>query len=358
MAGRSFDLPGLPNRPKVPPLDWEGLSGKLARFVMAPANRVRFTTPEGNTAFTAFLEDRNYGTRRHELTAFGPVILGLALLGEDVRPLAGSLGMFFDPAERIFLNSPGQPRVEWWYLFNINALAAHLVLLTLPEDETWLLHWRQAAGRLVDLAHRMDYDFNQQGYDFAAEAAWTERDIYRQPDTIAAYAYLMLLAYSRFGDAIFYAEALAAMERYLAFPENPWYEIPSGAMGAACAAQLRGMGAPVDVERAVQYALDPRAGMVLGTWGAEEVNGLVRGWHHSQPESAYSMESLVLLPYLLPVARKAPELARVVGKYALNAAANARLFYTGFTPHESRADLPAPVAYERLYQSFDGLSPY
>ena len=312
-----FDLPGLPGRPQAPPIAWGSLAEDFARFVLDPANQVRFTTPDGHTAFTAFLEDRAYNTNRHELTAFGPTVSGLALLGKDVRPLAGSLRMFFDPAERIFLNSPGQPRVEWWYLCNINAMAAHLVLLALPNDAEFLQYWHAAARRLIELARRINYDFNHQGYDFRAEAPWTDRDIFRQPDTIAAYAYLMLLAYTRFEEAVFLSEAQTAMARYLAPPENPWYEIPSGAMGVACAAHLRALGVPVDLERAVQFALDPQAGLVVGSWGAQEVNGLVRGWRYSEPESAYSMESLVLLPYLLPAVRRSPGLARVVGKYAL-----------------------------------------
>jgi len=40
------------------------------------------------------------------------------------------------------------------------------------------------------------YDFNDQGYDFAKGATFTNHDIYRQPDAVGGYSYVMLLAWS------------------------------------------------------------------------------------------------------------------------------------------------------------------
>jgi hypothetical protein len=353
-----FEIQEFSSLPESAPMDWGRLAEQFSTFVMDPANRVMFPTPEGYTAFTAFLQDAEYRTSRHELTSFGPIVLGKVLRGEDVSGLARSLEMFFDQQQRIFLNSPGRPRVEMWYLMNINALAAHLVLLTLNDDPTFTARWRQAADRLVELAQRVDYDFRHQGYNFAEDAPWTNKDIYRQPDALGGYAYLMLLAHTRFGDAAYLQEARKAVRGYLNLPGNPWYEIPMGGMAAAAAAYLSAAGEDVDAVLAVRHALDPQAGLVVGRWGGLEVNGLVRGWRYAEPESAYSMESLVLLPYLLPAVRRIPRLARVVGQYALHAAANMRLFYTGHVPYESRADLPDVVTYERLYAEYEGQAPY
>ena len=351
-------LPEFPDRPQAQPMDWGAVARAFDHFVMNPENRVRFHTASRDSAFTAFLEDGRYGAHHHELTTFGPIALGKALLGQDVSELARSLRQFYDPQQRIFLNSPGQPRVEWWYLMNVNALAAQLIRAALMDAPEFVERWHASAERLIELARRVFYDFNDQGYDFISGTAWTDRHEYRQPDAIAAYSYLMLLAHSAFGDPLFLEEARAAIYRYLAFEENPWYEIPSGAMGAAAAAHLAALGDPVDVDKAVRFALDPHAALVTGAWNGQEVNGLARGWRHAKPESAYSMESLVLLPYLLPAARRVPALAARFGRYALNAAANARLFYTGCAPHESRPDLEPSVAYERLYQEHAGRSPY
>jgi hypothetical protein len=72
------------------------------------------------------------------------------------------------------------------------------------------------------------------------------------------------------------------------------------------------------------------------------------------------MESMVTLPYLLPALRFRPELAGEVARYALNVAANMRLFYPEYLPREnqSRPDLPPMFPYERLSKEEKGHSPY
>ncbi len=355
-----FDIAGLPNCPKAAPVDWDQKARAFDLFIMDRSNHVMFKTKKGATAFTAGLFDSEHQETRHELMTFGSIILGKYLLGEDVSALAPFLRMYFDEKAGIFLNSPGNPRIEMWYLLNILSLATHTIRCLLMQDEFFVQCWRSTANRLLELGHQLDYDFNHQGYHFRDKGPWTRRDIFRQPDVIGAYGYQMLLAYTVFHDSRYLDEARIGIEKYLGFSKNPWYEIPSGAMALAAAAHLRCSGYEVNVERAMEFIFDPHAGMAYGSWGGEEVNGLVRGWKHQglNPDSVYSMESLVLLPYLLPVARRIPALARLIGKLALNVSANARLFYTGSVAHESRPGFAAAIPYERLYETYAGFSPY
>ncbi len=355
-----IDFTGLPNRPKAAPLDWEQKANAFDQFIMDPANHVLFKTKKGETAFTSGLFDDQRRETRHELITFAPIVLGKYLRGEEASELAPFLRMYFDEQAGIFLNSPGSRRIEMWYLLNILSLATHTIRCLMMEDEFFVQCWRSTANRLLELGHQLDYNFNHQGYHFGDKVPWTRRDIFRQPDVIGAYGYQMLLAYTLFNDSRYLDEARIGIERYLSFSENPWYEIPSAAMALAAAAHLRCLGHEVNVGRALEFLFDPGAGMANGTWGGEEVNGLVRGWKYQQqnPDSVYSMESLVVLPYLLPVARRMPSLARLIGKYALNVAANARLFYSGSVPHDSRPGFATAVPYERLYENYAGLSPY
>jgi hypothetical protein len=139
------------------------------------------------------------------------------------------------------------------------------------------------------------------------------------------------------------------------------YEIPSGAMAAAAAARLDFLGHKVDVERAVSFALDPSIHCLhTGKWGDAEVNGLMAGFRTEPLGEAYSMESLVVLPYLLPMVRLQPQFANLVGRYALHVAANMRLFYSDCIPREnqSQPDLTAAVPYERLTREVNGHSPF
>jgi len=353
-----LDIEGMPDRPREKPLDWGWMAEQFDRFVMNPANGVLFTDSKGNLVFTAFLEDQDSRGMQHELFAFGPIVLGKILRGDDVTALLPSLAAYFNEEAGIFVNRPGQNRIELWYLMQANALAAHIIRRQLMNDLAFVERWRRSANRLREVAQRLGYDFDHQGYDFSTEGPWTEKELYKQPDVIGAYAYLMLLAYETFREEEYLGEARVALEKYLAFPQNPWYEITSGAMAAIAAARLRSMGFETNLQRALEFTLDPHANLIIGQWGGREVNGLCRGWRFSKPESAYSMESLVILPYILPIPRYDTRYARVIGKYALNVAANARLFYSGYTGEESRADLSPVVAYERLFHSYKGRSPY
>lgn len=296
-------------RPREEPLDWWEVARRFDAFVMDPANGVAFTNSRGERAFTAFLEGSTGPEAGHELVSFGPVAMGRLLLGKDASDLLPSLAGYFSEEAGIYLNTRGGTRIEMWYLVYVISLAAHLTVTALRCDGAAMERLRRSLATLQVMARRLDYDFGHQGYDFAAREPWTRKDIYRQEDAIGGYAYLMLLGHERFGEAAWLAEAEEALARYLAREANPWYEVPCGALAVAAAAHLAARGRPVDVHRALDFVLDPAAGLVAGAWGGREVNGLYRGWRHSTPESAYSLETLVALPFLLPAARSVPDLA-------------------------------------------------
>jgi len=353
----------LPDRPRALPLDWRTHAAAFDAYVMDPANGVAYRDPSGRMAFTAFLEGSHYGTLRHELVTFGPIALGKWLRGDDIADLLPTLESYFSPRFHIFTNGTAAAsddvRCEMWYLMYANALAAHLIRRHAEQHPHWLDLWRQSADSLRALARRIGYDFNHQGYDFAAEAPWTDRDIFRQPDAVGGYAYLMLLAHRMLGGDEYLAEARAALRRYLSMPANPWYEVPDGSLAVVAAAVLAAQGEDFDTGKALGWLLDPDAALAVGEWGGQEVNGLMRGWRFSERDSVYSMESLMVLPFILPVARHAPEFALHIGRYALHVAANARLFFSEqMAGCESRPDLTPAVAYERLLARHGECAPY
>jgi hypothetical protein len=192
--------------------------------------------------------------------------------------------------------------------------------------------------------------------DLPIDEAFTNKAAYRQPDTIGAYGYLMLIGYEAFGELTYLSEAVKALNLYQSFESNPWYEIPSGAMACLAAAKLNRLGFSFDLNKIIQYALDADQGCLhLGKWGDSEVNGLMLGWRgYSRVEAsntAYSLESLILLPFLLPVVHYHPSFAKLVAKYTLHVAANMRLFFSDYMSEEaqSRPDLPPEVPYETLH---------
>lgn len=348
---------GLPERPVERPLDFHELANAFDAYVMDTAHGLILRARDGRQVFPSALESAEDGG----LTTYGPVAVGKELRGEGLAELAASLKGYFSEPYGLFLDGAGAKLCEHWYLMNVTALAYGLIRLRFARDAEWLARVERSAARLKAMARQIRYDFNSQGYDFAQAAPFTQKDIYRQPDAVGGYSYVMLLAWKLTGKEFCLAEAKIGMDRYLDFAANPWYEIPSGAMAVMAAAQLEAMGYPANTRKALGFVLDSKFGpMAAGQWGGREVNGLMAGFSTEPAGQAYSMESMVTLPYLLPAARYCPQLAGDVARYALSAAANLRWFYPRYLPREnqSRPELPPMIPYERLSRSENGRSPY
>jgi hypothetical protein len=347
----------VPRMPSEKPLDWPSMANAFHAYVADPSHGIGRTRSDGTQYFISALEGKNDGG----LTTFGPLVLGSILRGGDVSKVAPSLASYFSEVEGVFLDGTGADLCEYWYMMNVNALAFGIIRTHFRDSAEWKSKMRRSADRLIQMAHQLHYDFNDQGYDFKKEAAFTRQDIYRQPDTIGGYAYVMLFAWEVLRDRKYRDEALEGLRRYLAFAKNPWYEVPSGAMAVLAAARLSAHGADVDVARALRFLFDDKVGLMrAGQWGGKEVNGLMAGFSTEPPDQAYSMETMVVLPYLLPVARYHPEFAAQIGRYTLNVAANMRWFFPEYLAKEnqSRPDLPAIIPYERLSQTEKGKTPY
>jgi hypothetical protein len=324
---------------------------------MDPAHGVNLHAKDGRQVFPSALE----GVEDGGLTTYGPMALGKELRGEGLAGLAVSLAGYFSEPYGLFLDSNGATLCEYWYLMNVTAMAYGLIQLRFAKDAEWLARVERSATRLQAMAKQIKYDFNDQGYDFSKSATFTNHDIYRQPDAVGGYSYVMLLAWKLTGKDFCLAEAKTGIDRYLGFAANPWYEIPSGAMAVMAAARLEAMGYKADARKALSFVLDAKDGlMATGKWGGHEVNGLMAGFRTEPPDQVYSMESMVTLPYLLPAVRFRPEMGAEIASYALNAAANLRWFYPQYLPKEnqSRPDLPPMIPYERLSREEKGHSPY
>jgi hypothetical protein len=347
----------LPAHPAERPLAWRERGDAFDRYVMDTANKILQTRADGSQYFASALE----GTGDGGMTTFAPLVLGKILRGDAVDSLVPSMAAYFNDEAGMFLDGTHADLCEYWYLMNVNALADGIVRTYLAHNAVWTGRVRKSADRLIDLAHQINYKFNDQGYRFNTRVPFTNQDIYRQPDTIGGYAYLMLFAYEMFDDAKYLAEAKKGLNLYQSFSKNPWYEIPSGAMACLAAARLSVRDPQIDVHKIVSFALEADGHpMQTGDWGGKEVNGLMAGFSTEPAGEAYSMESLVTLPYLLPMLRYRPEFATDIGRYLLNTAANMRLFYSDCIPRESqsRPDLTSAIPYERLTKELNGKSPY
>jgi hypothetical protein len=347
----------LPDRPEERPLDFHALADAFDAYVMDPAHGLNQRAKDGRQVFPSALEGEEDGG----LTTYGPMAMGKELRGQGLAELSASLKGYFSEPYGLFLDGAGATLCEYWYLMNVTAVAYGLIRLRFAQDRDWLQRVEKSAVRLQQMAQQIHYDFNSQGYDFAKGAPFTNHDIYRQPDAVGGYSYVMLLAWKLTGKEFCLAEAKKGIDHYLDFAANPWYEIPSGAMATLAAARLQAIGYKADTRKALGFVLDSKVGlMATGRWGGRAVNGLMAGFRTEPSGQAYSMESMVTLPYLMPAVRFHPDLAGDIARYALNVTSNLRWFYPEYLPHanQSRPDLPPMFPYERLSREEKGQSPY
>ncbi|MCL2544834.1 MAG: hypothetical protein FWE77_02820 [Clostridia bacterium] len=349
-----YRVPAIDSMPDIPPLplpDFARLNREFRQVLMDPANKAfTYNAQTGHPNFAAYLQSDS-----NEMVTWGILAVGEYLLGRDTRWIAPTFMDFFSEECGLFLNSPGQTSTEHWYMFYVNTLACAVAATLFAGDAAAMARVAASADTLRALARRLRHDFNQQGYHFREKKPFTQKDIYRQPDSIAGYAYAMLFAAERAGRPQYMAECRLAMDRYLAFAGNPWYEIPNGSAGLYTAAYLNAHGQAADVYKAAGWVFDHDEGALqTGRWGSQSIDGLMMGWRGDNRQyaldTAYSMETLMPLQFVLPAVRYAPGLAAAVAKYALNALSSFQLFYGRGTVklQETKPELPAAVPYEKL----------
>jgi hypothetical protein len=164
---------------------------------------------------------------------------------------------------------------------------------------------------------------------------------------------------------------LAAAEGCLKFLQaqqrNPYYGVllPYGTLTAA---RLNAeLGRDYDVDRFLNWCFgisDTRGGwgVTLGNWGGYDCDGLA-GSIDNRCGYAFAMNTFAQAGALVPLARYEPRYARAIGKWMLNLANAARLFYPGALPpgHETSAvwkgDPQHLIAYEGLRYEWLGMSP-
>ncbi len=349
-----YHFPDLDSMKAIPELslpNYRELNQRFMQAVHDPANKITRINPEnGHPIFGAYTLSQS-----NEMVTWGILAVGEWLMGRKTDWIAPTYFDFFSQEYQIFLNAPKGKATEYWYLFYVNLLAGavYRTLYTGNEDAKEKLE--ASASTMKKMAEYIGYDYNGQGFDFRSYAPFTHKDIYRQPDSLAGYAYEMLFAHSVLGLEGCLEESVEAIRRYQTYDKNPWYEIPNGSAGVLAAAWLHAHGHTNDVEKTAFWVFDHENGpLQTGNWGRECVNGLMMGWRgdtrKDAVDSAYSMESLMPMQMLLPAVRYCPALAEAVCNWSRHVMSSFQLFYGQGKEKlkETRPELSSAIPYERL----------
>jgi hypothetical protein len=191
---------------------------------------------------------------------------------------------------------------------------------------------------------------------------------WREPDAAAGIAWLEYMAWVRHRDPNHLQAADACMRFLNERKANPYYEVLMP-YGAYLAARMNGeFGRSYDVEKFINWSFgisDCRGGwgVILGNWGGYDVHGLV-GSVDNRGGYAFAMNTFAQAGALVPLVRYDTRFARAIGKWMLNVANAARLFYPTEHPADRQSsafwkgDPAGVIAYEGLRREWDGKMPY
>ena len=192
---------------------------------------------------------------------------------------------------------------------------------------------------------------------------------WREPDAAAAVAWLEYIAYTQWKNSKYLSGTKWCLDYLEEITFNPLYEIllPYGAYIAARANAEQ--GTTYDVQKIINWCFGPANarygwGVITETWGDYDCYGL----HGSITDGggyAFTMGTFQNVGGLVPIARYDTRFARAIGKYVLNAANAARLYY-GIdldAQHQdsedwiNNYDYNHCIAYEALRKEWGGIAP-
>lgn len=313
----------------------------------------------------------------HEAINCLAAVLGATLVGIDKSKQQGHNWVlmcenYFNRrnGENLFLNkTDARSGNSFWY-----ELFTHILMYGLidyyPNQGNFVEEMKITAEKWYEAAQVMAQipDFNYTAFDFR-----TRRPVYngrwREPDGACGIAWVQYMAYVRFGDPKYLEAATWALDYLQEQTKNPYYEVllPYGALVAA--RMNKEQGTNYDVAKFLNWCCDgdsqcrPGWGVVTERWGAVDCHGLT-GSLTDGGGYAFAMNSFQSVAALVPLVRYAPQFARAIGKWMLNVASNARLFYANFHGHDRQTcwfwqgDPEHVIPYEGLRKEWDGKSPY
>lgn len=274
----------------------------------------------------------------------------------------------------VFHSVNGGPLQSFWYQLIANILFWQLTDLypataasvALPSNNglSYTLEdiMRNSANKWRDVSGVLNGEYAYYGFNFDTNQPDATSGT-QMPHSAGGLAWLHYMAHKKFADSSYLSGADAALEYLHTYPTNPAHDVllPYGILTAA--RMNAELNLNYNVAKMMNWHFDiagagsvnAHAGVAAGSYGAYAVDGLV-GKPGPGLQRVYPANTFMSAGVLAPVARYDKRYARDIGKWLLNLANGARLFYRnalGSGNQSSYAwastyDLDSAVAYEFL----------
>ena len=275
----------------------------------------------------------------------------------------------------VYLNHPsGSNWDDWWYDIMPNIFFYQLYDLYPPYGE-FSYQFTKIADRWLEAVSVMGGSttpwhvpaMNYRAFNLMTMTPYASG--VPEPEAAGALAWIFYNAYRETGNDDYRIGAEWCMEFLNSLTSNPSYELqlPYGVLTAA--KMNAELGTNYNIAKMANWCFDVGPlrewGAMVGTWGGYDVDGLI-GEVNGSNNYAFLMNTFEQIGALVPMTRYDDRFARAIGKWVLNAANAARLFYTNYLPDQNQDseewahqyDPDAYIGHEALRQSQGGLSPY
>jgi len=398
-----IDVPQIEQMPNLPQpyqmRDWKQVAldfDELVFNLQATGDylpTIWLDTSDKNYAFDGFGLDSYVGKyssgsgNAREATCCIPAVVGASLVGVDKRSQQGHdfvkmCQKFYntDNGQGVILNSSSslsannfnytvQPCIYFFQLAHLYPNGGE------PEGELQDIvksvadRWYAAEQAMGGLSVSSP-DFNHSAFDFITMTP-VDNGVFVKPDSAGGIAWMQLMAWAKFGDTKYLQGADWGLQFLEECEQNPLTHAVL-AYGSLAAARINAEeNRNYNVEKLLNWTFGPSDGVARPGWGVMagapwngyDASGLVGA---AANQYAFAYESFQLANALAPLPRYDQRFARAIGKYLLNLANSAWLFYGNALDEDHQSseawveqyDPNYAMAYEAVRAEWEGISPY
>ncbi len=310
-----------------------------------------------------------------------PALIGASLVGIDKSNQDGNNFVLMaeewfnkNNGENVYLNHPDAVTGDdWWYetmpniffyqLYNLYPGTGDFNNQFITVADKWLNAVKAMGGN--DTPWNIP-NMNHRAFDLINMIP-NDKGV-KEPEAAGAIAWILYNAYKKTGDEKYRIGAEQSIEFLNNQTSNPSYELQLS-YGVYTAAKINAeLGTNYNIQKMINWCFDVGPlrdwGAILGNWGGYDVSGLIG--EVSGNDYAFTMNVFEQIGALVPLVRYDDRFARAIGKWVLNAANAARLFYPDYLPdnhQDSRQwsrqyDSSSYIAHEAMRKEVGAVSPY
>ncbi|MGA2916299.1 MAG: hypothetical protein ABSE89_09770 [Sedimentisphaerales bacterium] len=282
---------------------------------------------------------------------------------------------YFTDDQKLYLNRINDKTGQTFWYEMFPSVLFYRTYYFYPESETMQKQfyltadqWQKACVAMGGKTNPwQEPNFDYTAFNFSTMKPF-DNTVWKEADAAAAVAWIEYMAYVKSPDNESKTKYLNAakwgMDYLQQSKTNPYYEVLMP-LGAYTAARMNAeIGTNYNVEKFVNWCFDGsnwrKWGATTGRWGGVDCAGLIGSVTDKDNMYGFTMNTFDVAASLVPLVRYDERFAKAIGKWMLNAANSARLFYPDGLDANQQTDYEwsknndpqSCIAYEGLRQRY------